>query len=997
VALSLNTFLKDGFILNLATFLENASRELPPDFAAHAFKAGATVFEYRNTPDPSLITSMLMAILQENGRRFSPRLLQKMVRDDVCWNKADRPWRRMPYWLVLRVSVQRYLAETLHGEVGRVDFKFLTIHLLANFLRDAQHREISIDDIALLKTKICRRLVKLDEDKQNSQDSLVGTRIEYLSEKLDPELKTAIEKATGYIEARWRMQQLEMARSIPILPRQASPGDLKMEMRASGNFLNAILQGFNRPRKVFSDQGPSFSFAEATKQHLNQFAKAHFDLIDLENNCIQACDDASDSSPDEVCKAMSKLISQYIRGGLPLYHDNPQQLSLMILTVMELWKEMDNAACQLFPLIRQFHPIFRPDMLDALLLAQYDEMERVQKVQLYIRQRIETCGYKAMNIFEDPANGCFGHRFYDESDSAPELQKLHDTIEAWTNSARRCKKDEWTQKSQEYEDQSIKIDKSKCVFLVDEDNPLGRGYHDPRCPRCTLIKQQSRIRIQAFENPLPSDRTIAKTVIFELACPATFALYRHTTWYLLSKLALPPQEEAHPPRCFLRAYQQLSKFANSVTSSLSLASTTKSCMLVTHCCLEEKTNVVIVLSTHYSWMTFPVEWDGGRDSVCRPNGLKLAYFDLQSKVWPARGRRSPSFLHHLKLEMPQSSPFYKLQEDPSFAEFTYGPSSYDVVATASRCPPGLNIHEYMAFQTIASGKSRRWITILTELGSANLNFSNEATTILLNHLALQCGPASNDDDPFRLIHSAFRDEAFGNQLLNQLSNHLSSLFVNWRESQLLNTVITLTLRLADLALAAELESVYLRAISLLVQARGISVRWFKALRVETYKTSDPVIAQRCQQYALWAALLCKKTFMFHAQQTITLDDLSLEIFIQSCITVQDNLVVKVDTLPKLLQQAIVNDFRLTHEMCSIVCDSINSRPHVFSAAIRDIWPAAEGCTRKLSNVRIAAHGWISCTAYSGEDTNEQQVYYNVAEGTLLVDNRRVGVSFDPIS
>ena len=48
------------------------------------------------------------------------------------------------------------------------------------------------------------------------------------------------------------------------------------------------------------------------------------------------------------------------------------------------------------------------------------------------------------------------------------------------------------------------------------------------------------------------------------------------------------------------------------------------------------------------------------------------------------------------------------------------------MASAANCPPGINANEYLAFQTVASGKNRRWLAILTELGSSNLNFSNEA-------------------------------------------------------------------------------------------------------------------------------------------------------------------------------------------------------------------------------------------------------------------------------
>ncbi|KAI1011767.1 hypothetical protein LB503_004206 [Fusarium chuoi] len=91
------------------------------------------------------------------------------------------------------------------------------------------------------------------------------------------------------------------------------------------------------------------------------------------------------------------------------------------------------------------------------------------------------------------------------------------------------------------------------------------------------------------------------------------------------------------------------------------------------------------------------------------------------------------------------------------------------MATASRCPQGINVHEYLAFQTVASGKSRRWLSILAELASANLNFSNEATMLLVTHLALQCGPLDDSRGEFRIIHEVFRDRSFSWLLIGEKS------------------------------------------------------------------------------------------------------------------------------------------------------------------------------------------------------------------------------------
>ncbi|KAF7562130.1 hypothetical protein G7046_g2016 [Stylonectria norvegica] len=975
VAVPLPTFLENGFIENLTNFIEHASRESVKDFSALTVKAGATVFEYRNTSEPALVSSMLMAILEENGRRLTPKRLRKMVRDDVCWHNADRPWRRLPYWLALRVSIARYLAHQLGGEKGRVEYKFFLAHVLDGFLDSMQMSPISIDRLDFLKKKLCRRLVKLDADREYSQDPKVADRIDYLFLHLEPGLRASIRRTSAFIEASWRRQKLAMSKSIPLLPRQAALEDLRFDLRVSGVHLNSILEGFTRPRprtRNYNHHG-SANIAMAAKKHLNKFFCAHFDVIEMEVSCMKFCSEQPPLSTVSLCTTASQLLTGYLQTAMPLYENIPELKSTMILNVMDLWVKMDQAACTLHPLLRQFHPVFYPDMLDVLLISQYTDMKRVQNIQAYLQGRIEACGGTKLSILDDPVAGSYGHRAYEESSESSNMKALHHSIERWAERHRASKQMEWKDKTDRFSALSKGVEQSSCVYQVDDNNPLGRGYHDPHCPRCEMVNELSRIKIQAYEHPLPSDAVTAKAVVFELACPETLAVYRQTTWQTVVKLALQWEEESPKPRCLLRDYKQLRGFANNTLSSFSLASTTKS-----------------FLTTHYSWMSFPVEWESGRDGVCRPNGLRLAHFDGQSSAWPGRRRSRLSFAHHVKLELPKSSPFSKLVQDASFSETNYGRSSYEIMATATTCPYGVNVHEFLAFQTIASGKSRRWLSILTEVGSANLNFSNEATMPLLNYLTLQCGPRGEQEDGFRLMHGVFRDETFCDKLIQQLLRRLDSLSANWRETCLMETIITFSLRLFDLALAARLFLISTRALALIEQARCICARWFKLLREEGGKVTDSHTAKRYQQYALWAALLCKRTFTVYLTSNETLESAALETFVQSSITVQDNLVVKLESLPQTIRSAVIRDMRMSYALGGLVSNCIITKPDAFRSSLKEIWAEEENCPRTLSKVRLDNSGWITCAAVAGEDAAEQEVWYNHVEGILLINGLPIG-------
>ncbi|KAM0237337.1 hypothetical protein ACHAPO_004684 [Fusarium lateritium] len=235
------------------------------------------------------------------------------------------------------------------------------------------------------------------------------------------------------------------------------------------------------------------------------------------------------------------------------------------------------------------------------------------------------------------------------------------------------------------------------------------------------------------------------------------------------------------------------------------------------------------------------------------------------------------------------------------------------------------------------------------------------------------------------------------KLLEQLLFRLDSLSANWRETHLMELIITFTIRTLDFAWEANMPSIADEAVSLLLRARTTCVRWFKLLRVESYKFVDAETAQRFQQYALWAAILCKRTFTPLTHGPLGLDGKALEIYIQSSIMLNDNLVVRLEALPKALQHAIIRDIRLSHRLSKLVSETILQSPDAFRLSLQEMWPEEEGCARTFDELKLEPEvpgGWISCRTRAGEayDVMEQTVFYNYVQGTLLVDGRPMGVS-----
>ena len=181
----------DSFQSTFAGILEQASTEPLKHFTPRTQKQGTTVSESRETVDPGLITQALTYLLEANGTRVWPTILRKRVRDEVCWNEgAEKPWRRCPFWLVLRVAVQMQLSTALGGERGKLQYKLLMCQMTARLLEDCSNiveeyvkalnrylgelkkkeppRAPELELFVFLKTKLCRRIAKIKTEKEKA-------------------------------------------------------------------------------------------------------------------------------------------------------------------------------------------------------------------------------------------------------------------------------------------------------------------------------------------------------------------------------------------------------------------------------------------------------------------------------------------------------------------------------------------------------------------------------------------------------------------------------------------------------------------------------------------------------------------------------------------------------------------------------------------------------------------------------------------------------------
>ncbi|USP78848.1 hypothetical protein yc1106_06122 [Curvularia clavata] len=956
VSIPRSKFEQSAFQDALATFLEQASREAVSKFAAVTWKATAKLPEIRDTSDPAIICGLLMAILEANGTTAAVPRLRKRVRDTVVFDNARKPWRRSPFYLVLRVAVQRYLYRRLGAQMGRNVYKAIMCTLHVQLLETVLKR-IPLEETFFLRQKLGRRLAKLSSDLHGSNKASLFAQ-PYGQRSFEEMFEMALSSTGGYLKQVWRTHKQSRERVVPALPQHARDDDFRLLLCNSRNILRRIVdeyslssrrQGQTAAELLSSYEQSSTStkpYMKAVSSHISS-SQYHEDFVLPAKCSVRPESDRTIELSNIICEYVSVIGAE----NQPYAYQKSQQL----LHLMELWVLMDEAAVTCYPLLLDYHPGFESDILDPVELLTLEEMTRAQDVRRYLAARYRP--RKATNsrtIFDDPADDCFAVRFYDSSDLDGKLSKMRQEIEDKAEESRMKKEVEWQERSAEYEQKTLKWNEKECIYdPVFTRDPRGAGSrHRVPCEWHNLQNELKSMKIRIFEHPLPGYEPAAKAAIFELQCPKVFAAYRDATWLILSSLCHQPVEQLDRVS-LIREYSQLQPYANNVRCRVTLGSYKKA-----H------------LECHYATWGFPIPFE----EIIRTCGLKPKYCDTAGVCWTDRPAKA-SLWHHFPVKLELNSPFLALGLD-----YAAWPTSNEILASQAKCPQGLGQHEFTAFQGLLVGTHSRWIDLLRELGSNNINFSSQSTWAIVSRLMLQQGPSHNQDTEYSDIHGALLDNDLCTALLNQGSYRLLSIQRNWREPMQMETLITILLKVTSLTRSTEVQR---HGMELLHQARQITDAWRREL--QGIITQDRSVLQ----WAIWASLLCKRTL--HTNNQLLRNPEVLQMYLDASISLHYNLSDDIAYMPFSLRNAIVQDVLFAYENRELVRDTLLAHPETFIAVLQRVWHVADDFDRnELELETISDTWWILLTLRSKADQYTCFVHFNYLYGTLLIDGKEMG-------
>jgi len=739
IQVSVATFMDECFLQELSSFLIQMDVDVL-DSTPTTFKAGSVVNE---TVHPRYISGLLVGILRGYGWPAVVDRITKRIGDEVLGRNVYQPWRRSPLWLVLRVTLQTSLRVTNL-------YKLFMLFFHAHLLRKCVLRDFPSELLYVMRVKLTRRLSKLGPAVSQHLYKFVHD--------------TAIEVET-LLSKKWSVFQTIGSISATFTPETLDfEADTHISLNSSYNYLTRIPGSVSQGhlRNSFKPHGSRLhvvrDFSQLSK---GQLAKAitdgkHIAIADFEFSVEMNLESwvATSTNKERAMDVIASCIQEYYAGAKELYGANPEDNSIMILTLMDLWVALDRLAIQRCPLLEGYSPEIPSQFLHDLLLHRSSTINRALHIEEYLRGR-HTAALKVPSVFSnDVDDSCFAVKYFQTS---PDLHHLRDEIESHAQQEREAKRAELISLNEQ--SNSLLCQASELSHEYTDDS--WSQHKSATCRKCRLEDQARSLEIAVHEWPLPSSTMHAERAVFELSPPHAFSVWRDITYKILRDIgqsSVPTSRDR--PYVLLDNFSGLRRWAVK-DHRVTIGSTTKS----------------FSDQTHYKMVQIPAT----ESSVLVDNGLSFKLFDRVRGSWVIESFAESSIAGCCIPPVPTSSPYSGLHRFVTGTQHTPN----DTIATQADCPKEISLHEFIAFAGLRSGPRLQWLNIARELASPFLTFRLEEVHTLVTQAAWQLGPLSGD---VREWHVDLGISNFGNALLGELESLLGKIKASWLEEVSARTI-----------------------------------------------------------------------------------------------------------------------------------------------------------------------------------------------------------------
>ena len=740
IQVPVDIFSGECFLQELSSFLVQMDVDIL-DSTPTTTKAGSTVREIRDTAHPGYISGLLIGILRGFGEPAEVDRITKRIGDEVLWGNARKPWRRSPLWLVLRVTLQSSL---------RVDnlYKLFMLFFHAHLLRKCVLQDFPSELLHVMRVKMTRRLSKLDPT---------------VPQQVYEFVHNAALDAEALLSKRWSVFQA-IGSSAPTsqLKTLDFASDTHLSLNSSYDYLtrmilDSVSHGPSR-ESFHPHESRLYPMCDFSQFSNGQLATAitdgrHVAIADFEISVERYLESWVEASTDNktALDVIASCIQQYYAGAKGIYGANPEDNSIMILTIMDLWVALDRLAIQQCPLLEEYSPEIPSKFLHDLLLHRSSAINRAVHIEEHLRQRHEGTRQLTSIFSNNVCESCFAVRFFWTSDH---LRKLYDEINQSARREREKKREELDYLNQQSRSLLRRASRLRHGRNCGDEDNTGT------CQKCQLEDEAESLTISVHEWPLPSLKVYAQRVVFELSPPHAFSIWRDITYMVLRDIGLrsvrdPPGQ----PYAFLDTFSGLRNWVEG-RNRVTISSTTKS----------------FSDQSHYKRVQIPAK----ESSVLVNNGLTFELFD-RHRSWVIVSLSESSIAKLCTPPVPKSSPYCGLHHFVSGTQHTPN----DVIACQADCPKEINLHEFIAFASLRSGPRLQWLNIVRELASPFLSFRLEEVHTLITQASWQLGPLLDSAHEW---HIDLGISSFGNALLGELESLLERVKANWLEEVTVRTI-----------------------------------------------------------------------------------------------------------------------------------------------------------------------------------------------------------------
>ncbi|KAG1894556.1 uncharacterized protein F5891DRAFT_1152294 [Suillus fuscotomentosus] len=937
------------FPAELANFLVHMDQDVL-DAAATRKKAKSIVLEERDTTHPRYITELLTGILRGLGSIADVPRIRKRIGDDVLWDSAKLPWRRSPLWLVIRVALQTTLERSA---LGRTTYKSFMLFFMARLTTLALDRDLSNDILHFMSAKIARRLFKLGSSSSPELSQMVS--------KVTGDVRSVLEERWGSVQNAQRTSPLWAPETLRILR------DTHLSLNTSREYICEALQNQHSSSKTTSfnpshhTRGTIDNFLDAEARFLTAAytAEPYLALADFEIAIRLGIDDWVTRVPlrsvDSACVSIEACASAYSSRALKDYKGNPENLSIMLLTLFELWVAMDKIVVGQIPLLAEYFPEIPLTLWGCLLIRQASALDRLKTLHAYLKTR-HCQASSHLSAFSFTSNDkSFASRYFYQSS---ELQSLKVRIEADGQKQREKKLAELRTLNKRYRDLETRTGDLTHKYTV---NSRGRECHKKKqCEKCRVEKEMQSMTITVHEWPLPKHEQEAIVVVFELACPITFDMWRSMTFHIFVDICAPETISSTCPFMTLPKYDALKQYRTChARQRITLASDAKP-----------------FSKSHYGNTHIPAV----DTKVCVNNGLQLRPFDTTTDAWVTDVLLRCDATKLCTFLLPKG-PYNGMQQ---YLEGT-SHTSNEVMSNQVGCHKDMTIHEFIAFGALRSGPRLQWMNVLRELRARTLNFRREEVHLLLTQAISQVGPFSSDDG--LIWHEELNSIPFLIALLGELDDLMASVERNWLEAITIDTIVMLVCRVLS---STQEQSVKNRGHALLRRIRTAAFTLLTQLSEKMQASNDETVSRDLQGRVRDMAVTCRSTFDVDGDASLLLtsnDD--IKVFVYCAVMIYDNTPSQLDNLPQHSKLLLERDKRCCHALEPIIRQYAEFHREGLDCAMAKIW----GSYRPGTPWRALAapnSRWLVAQTAPSNSQSPQDVHINLISGCLLVDGKQLG-------